>query len=247
MAYTAPPAPPAVSVATMVSAASGLAGPVAAESIVIATGSHIATGTAISDLDQPPMTLAGTTVNVTDSAGVTRPAVLFSVSATQVMYQIPPGTAAGPAAVTITAGDGVTGSVQVQVTAVAPGVYTLNAAGLVKAYVFRVSNGNQFFEDVYDIDGTGAVIARPINISNGDQVYLFVYGTGFRAAGGDISATIGGISTPVLYAGPQGVQPGLDQFNILIPPELGTGSPMVAQIALTAAGQTANTVNVSVQ
>lgn len=247
LAYESPPASPAVSVATTVSAASGLAGPVAAESIVIATGSHIATGTATSDLDQPPMTLAGTTVNVTDSAGVTRPAALFSVSATQVMYQIPPGTAAGAATVTITAGDGVNGSVQVQVAAVAPGVYTLNAAGLVKAYVFRVSNGNQFFEDVYDIDGTGAVIARPINISNGDQVYLFVYGTGFRAAGGDISATIGGISTPVLYAGPQGVQPGLDQFNILIPPELGTGSPMVVQIALTAAGQTANTVNVSVQ
>jgi uncharacterized protein (TIGR03437 family) len=247
LAYESPPAAPAVSVATMVSAASGLAGPVAAESIVIATGSHIATGTATSDLDQPPMTLVGTTVNVTDSAGVTRPAVLFSVSTTQVMYQIPPGTAAGPATVTITAGDGVTGSVPVQVAAVAPGVYTLNAAGLVKAYVFRVSNGNQFFEDVYDIDGTGAVIARPINISNGDQVYLFVYGTGFRAAGGDISATIGGISAPVLYAGPQGVQPGVDQFNILIPPELGTGSPMVVQIVLTAGGQTANAVNVSVQ
>jgi uncharacterized protein (TIGR03437 family) len=247
LAYEAPPPKPAVSVMRTVSAASLQPGPVAAESIVIATGSHIATGTATGDLDQPPMTLAGTTVNVTDSAGVTRPAVLFSISATQVTYQIPAGTAAGTATVTITAGDGVTGSVQVQVAAVAPGVYTLNAAGLVKAYVFRVSNGNQFFEDVYDIDGTGAVIARPINISNGDQVYLFIYGTGFRAAGGDISATIGGFRAPVLYAGPQGVQPGLDQFNILIPPALGTGGPQVVQIALTAAGQTANTVNVSVQ
>ncbi|HZY59513.1 MAG TPA: sialidase family protein, partial [Candidatus Binataceae bacterium] len=57
LAYESPPAQPAVSVATMVSAASGLAGPVAAESIVVATGSHIATGTATGDLDQPPMTL----------------------------------------------------------------------------------------------------------------------------------------------------------------------------------------------
>jgi uncharacterized protein (TIGR03437 family) len=84
-------------------------------------------------------------------------------------------------------------------------------------------------------------------VSNGDQVYLLVYGTGFRAAGGDVSATIGGITAPVLYAGPQGVQPGIDQFNILIPPELGTGTAQVVQIVLTAAGQTANTVNVTVQ
>jgi uncharacterized protein (TIGR03437 family) len=149
--------------------------------------------------------------------------VLFNVSATQVTYQIPPGTAAGPANVTITAGDGVTGTVQVQVAIVAPGVYTMNAAGLVKAYAFRISNGNQFIEDVFDIDATGAVIACPVTISNGDQVYLIAYGTGFRAAGGDISATIGGISSPVLYAGPQGAQPGIDQFNVLIPSSLAGG------------------------
>lgn len=241
------PPPAAVSVASIVSAASLQAGPVAAESIVIATGSHIATGTANADIDQPPMMLAGTTVNVTDSAGVTRPAVLFSVSATQVTYQIPPGTAAGPATVTITAGDGVTGAVQVQVAAVAPGVYTLNAAGLVKAFVIRVSNGNQFVEDVYEIDPTGAVIARPITISNGDQVYLLAYGTGFRAAGADVTVTIGGDSPPVLYAGPQGEAVGVDQFNILIPPDLAAGGQQSVSLILTAAGQAANAVNLVVK
>jgi BNR/Asp-box repeat. len=241
------PPPAAVSVASIVSAASLQAGPVAAESIVIATGSHIATGTANADIDQPPMMLAGTTVNVTDSAGVTRPAVLFSVSAPQVTYQIPPGTAAGPATVTITAGDGVTGAVQVQVAAVAPGVYTLNAAGLVKAFVIRVSNGNQFVEDVYEIDPTGAVIARPITISNGDQVYLLAYGTGFRAAGADVTVTIGGDSPPVLYAGPQGEAVGVDQFNILIPPDLAAGGQQSVSLILTAAGQAANAVNLVVK
>ena len=62
-----------------------------------------------------------------------------------------------------------------------------------------------------------------------------------------MSATIGGTAAPVLYAGPQGVQPGLDQFNILIPPELGTGTARVVEIVLTAGGQQANTVNVTVQ
>ena len=244
MAYTAPPPPPAVSVAQTISAASQQPGPVAAESIVIAIGSHIATGSATGDYDLPATTLAGTTINVTDSSGVTRPAVLFSISATQVTYQIPPGTATGLATVTITASDGVTGSVKVQVAAVSPGLYTLNAAGLVKAYVLRTSNGNQFIEDVFDIDPTGAVIARPVTISNGD---LIAYGTGFRAAGGDIGVTIGGVSAPILYAGPQGVQSGLDQFNILIPPEVATGGPQSVPIVLTAGGQTANTVNVTVQ
>ena len=59
--------------------------------------------------------------------------------------------------------------------------------------------------------------------------------------------TVGGIGAPVLYAGPQGVQPGLDQFNVLIPPEVATGGPQVVPIVFTAAGQTANTVNVTVQ
>jgi hypothetical protein len=43
------------------------------------------------------------------------------------------------------------------------------------------------------------------------------------------------------------VQPGLDQFTIVVPPELATGGPQVVQIVLTAGGQTANTVNVTVQ
>ena len=148
---------------------------------------------------------------------------------------------------TITAGDGIAANVQIQIAAVAPGLYTLNPGGLAKAYVLRVSNGNEFVEDVFDIDPTGAVVPRPITISNGDQVYLFVYGTGFRAAGGDIGATVAGEIAPILYAGPQGVKPGLDQFNILIPPDLGTGTPQSVPIVLTAAGQIANTVTVTVQ
>src|SRR5438270_7444394 len=136
---------------------------------------------------------------------------------------------------------------QCQIAAVAPGVYALNAAGLVKAYALRISNGNSFIEDVYEIDGTGAVIAHPITVSNGDQVYLIAYGTGFRAAGGDISAAIGGENAPVLYAGAQGVQPGLDQFTILIPPDLAAGGQQSVSLILTASGQPGNTVNLTVR
>jgi uncharacterized protein (TIGR03437 family) len=244
----APPPPPAAGTITKTVSAAGQQGaPFAAESIVIATGTHLATDSAAGDLDRPPMTLAGTMVSVTDSAGVTRPAVLFSLSPTQVTYQIPPGTAPGTATVTITAGDGVSATSTLQIAAVAPGIYTLNSGNLAKAYLWRVSGGGEYIEDVYEIDATGAFIARPITVSNGDQVTLIVYGTGFRAAGGDVSATVGGVSAPVLYAGPQGVQPGLDQFNVLIPPQAASGGLQSVAIVLTAAGQTANTVSITVQ
>jgi uncharacterized protein (TIGR03437 family) len=162
-----------------------------------------------------------------------------------VIFEIPAGLADGAAAITITAADGVVTNGSLRIVDVSPSVYTLNAAGLVKAYVLRVSNGNTFVEDVYEIDGTGAIVARPVTISNGDQVQLIVYRTGFRAAGtGGVSVTIGGENAQVFYAGPTGVAPGVDQFNILIPPDL---APGVVPMVLTAGGQTANTVYVTVQ
>jgi uncharacterized protein (TIGR03437 family) len=59
--------------------------------------------------------------------------------------------------------------------------------------------------------------------------------------------TLGADSPPVLYAGPQGVAVGVDQFNILIPPDLAAGGSQSVSLTLTAGGQTANTVNLTVQ
>src|SRR5262249_4318272 len=63
-APSTPAAPPAAVVTRTVSAAGQQSGPFAAEAIVMATGTHLATGSATGDLDFPPITLAGTTVNV---------------------------------------------------------------------------------------------------------------------------------------------------------------------------------------
>jgi hypothetical protein len=52
------------------------------------------------------LTLAGATVNVADSAGVTRPALLFYSSTTQINLEIPAGTAPGVAMVTVAAPGG---------------------------------------------------------------------------------------------------------------------------------------------
>jgi uncharacterized protein (TIGR03437 family) len=183
-------------------------GPLAPESMVAAFGSNLATGSASSNSDPLPTSLLGTTVGVMDSAGTTRQAPLFYVSAPQVIYEVPPGTALGRATVTIQSGGGASSSQQIQVGSVSPGLFTINSAGLVAANVLRVSNGNQTYEDVYQMDpsGSGGIVARPINLGpSTDAVYLLLYATGLRAAGtGGVSVKIGGVDALVLFAGANG-------------------------------------------
>jgi uncharacterized protein (TIGR03437 family) len=80
-----------------------------------------------------------------------------------------------------------------------------------------------------------------------DQEYLVLYGTGIRgAAQSAVTATVGGISVPVIYAGAQAQYPGLDQINLgPLPMSLkGTG---VANVVITVNGQSSNTVTVDFQ
>jgi uncharacterized protein (TIGR03437 family) len=123
----------------------------------------------------------------------------------------------------------------VQIAAVAPGLFTLNSAGLAAAIVTAVGPGNvQTFPPV----------TAPINVSSG-QVYLSLYGTGIRGAGSNVSVTIKGLNVPVAYAGPQNQIAGLDQVNVLLPATL-AGSGTVS-IALTAGSMAANVVHVVIQ
>jgi uncharacterized protein (TIGR03437 family) len=77
----------------------------ASESIAASLGADLATTTVHADALPLPTELRGTDIKVKDSVGNERPAPLFFISPTQVNYQIPPGTAAGVASVTITSLD----------------------------------------------------------------------------------------------------------------------------------------------
>ena len=81
-------------------AASFELGPVAPAAIVSMFGQGLANSTAVATMTPLPITLGGTTVEVTDSSGVTRPCPLIFVSDGQINFQIPPGTATGPATIT---------------------------------------------------------------------------------------------------------------------------------------------------
>jgi uncharacterized protein (TIGR03437 family) len=83
----------------------------------------------------------------------------------------------------------------------------------------------------------------PIDVSSG-QVYLILFGTGIRGGGSNVSVAIGGVSAPVEYSGPQGVTPGLDQVNVLIPAQL-AGSGTV-NVVLKAGTISANVVNIPI-
>jgi len=238
--------PKAVGLATFVNAASSLLGVVAAGSIVTGYGVDLATGVASGNPTAP--TLAGTSVNIVDSAGVTTPAPLYyvGVSPSQVNLLIPSGVANGAATITITSGDGTVSAGTVTIAAAAPGLFALNAGGLVAAYVISaVAGGGQVRVGDFQVVN-GALVPLPVNLGPPAQaVFLEIYGTGIagRSSQANVSVSIGGLSLPVTYAGAQG-EAGLDQVDVQIPASLaGTGN---ATLSVTVDGKVSNTTHVTI-
>jgi uncharacterized protein (TIGR03437 family) len=246
---TPPIALPAV--VASVSAASFSGAELASESIVAAFGAGLATATQVATSVPLPTTLAGTTVKVRDSAGVTRDAPLFFVAPTQVNYLIPAGTAAGAATVTITSGAGAISTGATQIASVAPGLFSANAngQGVAAAVVLRIkANGDRIYEAISRFDAAQQrFVAIPIDLGPAtDAVYLILYGTGlrFRSALTAVTASIGGTNAGVLYAGGETGFVGLDQVNVLLPRSLiGRGE---VDVVVTADGKAANTVRVAI-
>jgi uncharacterized protein (TIGR03437 family) len=220
--------------------------PFAAESIVSAYGTNLATGTAPATSLPLPTSLDGTTVTVKDSAGVARLAPLFYVSPAQVNFEIPTGTATGAATVSTQDQNGTTQTSTIQIGSVSPGLFALNGSGLIAAWVLPVISGTQQpLQPVYQI-ASGSVSPLPINLGpSTQQVYLEMYGTGIRNANG-VTATVGGLGVPVLYAAAAPGFAGEDQVNVGPLPSVLAGQGNVS-IIVTADGQAANTVNVTIQ
>ncbi len=209
------------------SAAAGQIEPFAADSIVSAYGANLAEGTSLNDA----------TVTVTDASGTARSALLYYVSPAQINFEIPDGTAIGPATITIGSANARSQAASISIGSVSPGLFALNTSGLAAAWVLPLTGG---------VPQTLLSVNQAIDLGTpNQQVYLELYGTGIRHAN-TVSATVGGIGVPVLYAGPAPGFPGEDQVNIgPIPPALsGVGN---ALILLTADAVAANVVQVNIQ
>jgi uncharacterized repeat protein (TIGR01451 family)/fimbrial isopeptide formation D2 family protein len=193
--------------------------------------------------------LGGTSVTLTDSAGVTRAAQLLYVSPTQVNLLTPAGMASGAGMLTLTNSADQKASLAIQVDAVAPGLFSADQTGkgVAAAVVLRVAaSGASSTSLAATCDSnTGQCVPNAIDLSNsGDQVYVSLYGTGIRGRStlAGVRVTVAGSPVDVQYAGSQSEFPGLDQINIKLPSSLaGQGD---AAIVVTVDGHAANPVTV---
>jgi uncharacterized protein (TIGR03437 family) len=222
-------------VATVSAASFARGAPVANESIVTAFGSD----------------LAGASIMVTDSFGITRAATLFGSTAGQISFHIPEETASGTAFVMVLRNQAVAAG-SLKIVDVAPGLFSANgnSEGIAAATVLRVkADGSRNVEFVATFDAVrGTFVPAPGDPGpEGDQLFVTLYGTGLRFHSGmaNVKVTIGGVTAEVLYAGPTPGSIGLDQVNARVPRSLaGRGQ---VDIVVSVDGKTANTVQMSVR
>jgi uncharacterized protein (TIGR03437 family) len=206
---------------------------------VTAFGSSLASTTEAAGPGSLPTDLGGIRVHLRGGDGSEQLAPLLYVSPTQINYLIPSGIVWPFASVSIEH-DGTPlteEAIAVPVGPSAPGIYTLNSAGLEAATAIRVaSDGTQTSVPVYSCTAPGCS-AVPINVTTG-TVYLTLYGTGFTvnydgsalspAGSYPVGCSVGGSVVPVSYAGAQGQYPGLDQVNLQLPSSLaGSGDTVI--------------------
>jgi len=225
----------------LVSAASGVPG-LAPSSIGTLFGTNLAGTVLGAGVQAPPKSLAGVTVIVKDSAGVSRSAPLYYVSPGQINFVVPDGTAAGLASVTVQSAGAADQTTTAAIAAVAPALFTADATGTGVAAALA---GSTALAPIFTCTASGCT-AVPIAVG-GAPVYLSLYGTGIRGRSSlaGVTCTIGGVSVPILYAGPQPSFAGLDQVNVQLPATLrGMGT---ADLLLSVDGQASNRVRVSIQ
>jgi polysaccharide biosynthesis protein PslG len=203
----------------------------APEAIAVAFGSDLASASG-----------AGTVVTIEDGAGVTRSATVFYAYPQQIAFLIPAGTALGSATVSVTSGDGTVSTAAVQISAIAPALFSANANGWGVAAAVAVTG--EAYSLVYSCGSAPlSCTASPIALSPATETVLELYGTGIRGhTPPGVTCAIGGVPVPVLYAGAQGQDAGLDQVNVSLPASLAGQGQL--DIELMGDGQTANTVTI---
>jgi uncharacterized protein (TIGR03437 family) len=233
----------------VVNAASGAA-VVAPDSIASAFGGGIGASTKI-QLGLPlPATLGGVSVQITNAAKMSVMGTLFFVSPNQINFVIPAGVSTGMSAFTVMNGDNPPPSVNVQVAAVAPGLFTVkgDGTGVPAATAIRRSIATQTDTEVpvFHCDANSCT-STPIDTGTDAQVFLELFGTGIRGRSSlaNVTASIGGMSATVLYADAQGQFPGFDQVNVMLPQN--TQLHGEQDLILNVDGQAANTVRVNMR
>lgn len=150
---------------------------------------------------------------------------------------------------TVTSGDGAVSTGLAQIAGVAPGLFAANGNGqsVAAGVAQRVgADHSQSYEPVAQFDGT-RYVARPIDLGPAsDLVNLVLYGTGLRFGSSlsSVTAKIGSVDVPGLYAGPAPGLVGRDQVSLSLPRSLMSRGEVAVVLAVN--GKTANSVKVVV-
>ena len=222
----------------------------APESIGSIFGTKLSARTASTPSTTWPTSLGGVQLTVQDSAGAARFAPLAYVSPGEIIFEVPAGTAPGNATLILPERAGTFSLGNALVAPTAPALFSANGdgQGVAAATAVRVfiPTTLQAPVSVFTCEG-GNCTSVPIQLGVDTPINVSFYGTGIRGRKSlaDVSLTIGGVSAPVLYAGPQGEFPGLDQVTVALPLTLhGVGE---VDVVLTVDGQTSNTVRIAVE
>jgi endo-1,4-beta-xylanase len=208
-------APPVISATGLVNAASYAGAPVAPGEIVVLFGASYG-----------PAELAASGARLLFD-GVPAPILYARVG--QVGAVVPFETAGKSSVAMQYEYNGVASNVvSVPIVAAAPGVFTLDSSGRGPGAVLNAS--------------TYAVISKDNSARRGD--YLAIFGTGLGDAA-KVSVTIGGVDSPVLYAGQApGLVAGAAQINVQVPAGVAPGPQAIVVTAGGAASQSGVTVDV---
>ncbi len=219
-------------------------------SIVSIYGSNLSTSAVGVNATTFPLqtTLSGASVTI---GGISAPIFYVSSSTgsyTQINAQIPYSVTPGPAVpVVVTTSAGSSAPSTIPVVATAPAIFTYSQTGL----------GNAAAQNYVSSSSTPA---NGFNSAIAQGGILIVYGTGGGAlttnpapgaacggasfAGTPVSATIGGQSASVQYAGCAPGYVGLDQWNIQVPSTIPAGCYLPLQVTVN--GVSSNAVTISV-
>ena len=233
----------------VVSGASYAAGGLAAGSILTGFGSGLANKIETSGDDGPKSALAGTTVDIVDSTGVSFKSLLFAVAPGQVNFVLDPNVRPGLAVVRISNNGKVAASGLIQVEKVSPGLFTASGDGQgAPAGTATIVSGTSYRVELlagYD-NPSGRWMPAPVDLRQSGDVYLTLFGTGFRnrTSQSAVQVTIGGVPVPVTFAAAQGTFQGLDQINVGPLPRSLAGRGEV-DLLVSVEGKAANAVRVN--
>lgn len=230
---------------------------IAPGSVAVVTGTDLSPGIASATLLPQalalPTALLDTSVTVadrTEESWARRMAGLYSVSPTEIRFQVPEGAAQGLVIVTVNREGIVSERRAIHVTSVAPGLFSANGdgRGVAAAAAVRVaSDGSRTALEVSRLDPfLQRYVTVPLDLSGDrDPVYLTLFGTGFRGGSGPPGVTIGGRDLPLESFGPASGFHGVDELVIGPIPRSLRGDSL--DIVATIDGHASNAVTIAIK